>query len=133
MVKELKYGQIMLNIKVNIKMEKRMARVYQIFLMDQNMKENSKIMKQMELEPIFGQIKEYIKDNGKKIKCMGRDKFLGLMEENIQEYLNLILKKKKEYIEDRKHGKGIFEWGDGRKYEGTWVNGIILINYLNLR
>jgi len=26
-------------------------------------------------------------------------------------------------LDDKKHGKGIFEWGDGRKYEGTWVNG----------
>jgi predicted secreted acid phosphatase len=22
-----------------------------------------------------------------------------------------------------KHGKGVFEWGDGRRYEGIWVNG----------
>lgn len=29
-----------------------------------------------------------------------------------------------EYFEDKKHGRGQFEWGDGRKYEGIWVNGI---------
>lgn len=26
-----------------------------------------------------------------------------------------------EYEEDKKHGKGIFEWSDGRKYIGTWI------------
>jgi hypothetical protein len=26
-------------------------------------------------------------------------------------------------LDDKKHGKGVFEWGDGRKYEGIWING----------
>jgi hypothetical protein len=30
----------------------------------------------------------------------------------------------KEYEDDKKHGKGIFEWSDGRKYIGIWINGI---------
>jgi hypothetical protein len=33
---------------------------------------------------------------------------------------NLFLK---EYTDDKKHGKGTFEWADGRKYKGQWING----------
>ena len=29
----------------------------------------------------------------------------------------------KEYEDDKKHGKGIFEWPDGRKYICTWIAG----------
>lgn len=29
----------------------------------------------------------------------------------------------KEYEDDKKHGKGVFEWADGRKYIGTWISG----------
>jgi len=28
-----------------------------------------------------------------------------------------------EYLDDKKHGYGIFEWGNGKIYEGYWVNG----------
>ena len=28
-----------------------------------------------------------------------------------------------EYIDDKKEGKGSFFWPDGRKYEGDWLNG----------
>ena len=28
-----------------------------------------------------------------------------------------------EYLDDKKHGFGTFEWGNGKKYEGEWVNG----------
>lgn len=28
-----------------------------------------------------------------------------------------------EYVDDKKDGEGIFEWGNGKKYEGRWVNG----------
>ena len=27
------------------------------------------------------------------------------------------------YVEDKKHGYGEFEWPDGRKYKGQWLNG----------
>lgn len=28
-----------------------------------------------------------------------------------------------EYIDDKKHGQGTFVWPDGRKYEGAWKYG----------
>lgn len=28
-----------------------------------------------------------------------------------------------DYLDDKKHGEGIFEWGNGKRYEGSWVNG----------
>jgi len=28
-----------------------------------------------------------------------------------------------EYLNDRKHGFGIYTWQDGRQYEGYWYNG----------
>lgn len=28
-----------------------------------------------------------------------------------------------EYLDDKKHGFGVFEWGNGKKYEGEWLNG----------
>lgn len=32
-----------------------------------------------------------------------------------------------EYLKDKKHGQGKFIWPDGRKYEGAWENGYILL------
>ena len=28
-----------------------------------------------------------------------------------------------DYLDDKKHGHGTFRWSDGRIYQGTWVNG----------
>ena len=28
-----------------------------------------------------------------------------------------------EYVDDKKEGNGIFEWPNGRKYEGKWLEG----------
>ena len=28
-----------------------------------------------------------------------------------------------EYLDDKKHGYGIFKWYDGRQYAGYWANG----------
>ena len=28
-----------------------------------------------------------------------------------------------DYLDDKKHGEGIFEWGNGKRYEGKWENG----------
>jgi hypothetical protein len=28
-----------------------------------------------------------------------------------------------EYLNDKKHGFGIYYWADGRRYEGGWKNG----------
>jgi hypothetical protein len=27
------------------------------------------------------------------------------------------------YLEDKKHGTGTFTWPDGKQYEGSWENG----------
>ena len=72
---------------------------------------------------MFGLTKEYIQDNGKKIKCMDQGRQRGLMAENIQEF-NDFISYFQEYFEDKKHGHGVFEWSDGRKYIGEWINGI---------
>jgi hypothetical protein len=28
-----------------------------------------------------------------------------------------------EYLNDKKHGRGVFTWKDGRKYDGEWKEG----------
>ena len=28
-----------------------------------------------------------------------------------------------DYLDDKKHGNGSFRWSDGRIYSGTWLNG----------
>jgi hypothetical protein len=28
-----------------------------------------------------------------------------------------------QYLKDKKHGFGIYHWADGRRYEGMWKNG----------
>ena len=28
-----------------------------------------------------------------------------------------------EYVNDKKHGEGVFTWPDGRKYVGGWYDG----------
>lgn len=32
------------------------------------------------------------------------------------------------YKDDKKNGKGVFEWSDGKKYIGNWVNGMLNIS-----
>ncbi len=32
-------------------------------------------------------------------------------------------KYEREYFNDKKHGYGTYTWSDGRKYEGEWKNG----------
>lgn len=80
-------------------------------------------MTSTEMALMSGLIKESIQDNGKKIRCMVQVRQLGLMVENIQEF-NILIAYSQEYFEDKKHGHGVFEWSDGRKYIGEWINGI---------
>ena len=35
-----------------------------------------------------------------------------------------------EYLDDKKHGHGIFEWGNGKVYEGGWANGKQEVKYI---
>ena len=28
-----------------------------------------------------------------------------------------------EYLDDKKHGFGVFDWGNNKRYEGQWHNG----------
>lgn len=42
------------------------------------------------------------------------------MEDAIKEYKYLIFKN---YVKDKKEGKGIYYFEDGKKFIGTWVNG----------
>ena len=60
-------------------------------------------------------------------------RLFGLMVRNMLE--NIWVEKNRQYfykkiiiffliiLEDKKHGTGTFEWGNGKKYEGHWVNG----------
>ena len=29
-----------------------------------------------------------------------------------------------EYKDDKKHGRGLYIWANGKKYDGEWVNGV---------
>ena len=82
----------------------------------------------MDMVHINGLMVECILDSGRGIKCMAMVKSSGQIRESIQGYFFWILIFK-EYFEDKKHGRGQFEWGDGRKYEGIWVNGICHNNF----
>ncbi|CAD8093980.1 unnamed protein product [Paramecium sonneborni] len=42
------------------------------------------------------------------------------MEWGCQNCLMAKLTKEQEYDNDKKHGKGVFKWEDGRKYAGCW-------------
>ena len=45
-------------------------------------------------------------------------------------YRGIFIYVSQEYEDDKKHGKGIFEWSDGRKYIGTWISGICILYML---
>ena len=64
MVLVLRFGQINLHMRVNLLMVKNKEKETQFLQMDQNMMENSRIMKYMDLVHMNGQIKEHIKDTG---------------------------------------------------------------------
>jgi hypothetical protein len=34
-----------------------------------------------------------------------------------------------DYIDDKKHGHGTFNWGNGKIYEGGWINGKQDVNF----
>lgn len=80
-------------------------------------------MKYLVLVNTIGVMEKFIKDNGKIIKWME-----SIIKMNI--YINrgeTVWTDNKRYIgeyyEDKKHGDGIFEWGNGKRYEGKWENG----------
>ena len=35
-------------------------------------------------------------------------------------------------LDDKKHGEGVFSWGNGKKYEGKWVNGKQHVSLINM-
>ena len=85
------------------------------------MMELSLIMKYQDMVYTFGQTKEFMKENGWEIKCKEKEFWNSQMDEFIKEYFNPYIIKS--YLNDKKHGKGTFYWGDGRWYIGTWENG----------
>ncbi len=112
-------------------------------LMDQNMKGFIKMVKNMEMEHIYGAILLNMLEIGlitgfffffyyqylilfKEFQDL--ELILGLMEENMRFYyffffnLNLYKNKKNkgEWLNNNMHGKGIYTWRDGRKYDGEY-------------
>lgn len=86
-----KYGQMVRGTRVSIKMGKKMAKVFYIFLINRYTLVNLWRMKSMEGVHINGQIKEYTLVIGRKIKCMEEDKLCGLTDENTQEYKIILI------------------------------------------
>jgi len=82
------------------------------------MKENLKIIILKEKDATFGKMVENITVIGSIIKCTGKVNSLGLMENPIKVYFLHIYLVLGQYVEDKKDGYGVFEWGDGRKYNG---------------
>ncbi|CAK66896.1 unnamed protein product (macronuclear) [Paramecium tetraurelia] len=113
MATDLKLGQMVLDIKENINLGKKMDKVSQHLLMVPIMKEILLIMKFQDTEFINGQMDEYIQDNGKIINCTGKEISDGQMEGVSKEVMKMTKSK----------GYGIFYFGDGRKYIGTWNDG----------
>ena len=53
-----------------------------------------------------------IQENGKTIKCMGKVTLHGPMEKSLNYNSSYV----GDYLDDKKHGYGEFQWPDGRKY-----------------
>jgi len=94
MVMEKNNGQMVQNIRVYMKMERNMVKVYYNLWMDHFIMENSIIMIYMEKViyssniykvDMYGQIKENMKDNGIIIKCMVLELLNGQMEKYMME------------------------------------------------
>jgi hypothetical protein len=93
MEREKKYGLMVLVIRANIKMEKKMVEVFLNGLMVQSMLENFFKITYKDRVNIVGKMEENMLVNGKIIKWMG------------EEYIYYIIFK-------------VFTWLDGRRYEG---------------
>ncbi len=78
------HGQIKQYIKVNIKMEKSMAKECFYGLMIVLIKDNFLKIIFMVQENILGKMEEYIQDNGKIIKCKEKEFLHGQMEEDMK-------------------------------------------------
>jgi hypothetical protein len=64
-------------------------------------------------ESMFGLISGDIKASGGEIKCMAKEKLFGQTEEVTSGSNNRICSINR-YEDDKKHGYGLFKWGDGR-------------------
>ena len=76
-------------------------------------------MKYVDMENLLGVI-NIMKVNGKIKEWMEMVKQYGMMVDIMKESKIFISNR---YLNDKKHGFGIFVWVDGRKYEGNWENG----------
>ena len=56
---------------------------------------------------------------------MGKDFILGKMAESmmVNKLFTGHIFCTGEYVDDKKHGKGMYFWTDGRKFDGYWANG----------
>ncbi len=81
----LKFGPIMRNLKVNMKMVKKNGLVSYILPMDLSTKEILPATMFMDMEHIHGLIIEFILVNGVRIKCMVREKLSGQMVNHMKE------------------------------------------------
>ena len=118
MGKVWKAGQMGQSMRENIKMVLRKEKEDWSLPMGVGMRENLLRMRLKEKEFISGLMAGCIKANEKKIRCMEKEKFSGQVK-LICNQINIDGRSYEgEYIDDKKHGYGVFIWGDGRKYDG---------------
>ena len=68
-------------------------------------------------------MEEGMKEHGRTTICTVQGFTHGQMEGNMKARLAIIKFLIGEYYLDKKHGKGVYTWADGRKYDGMWQNG----------
>ena len=90
MVKVLKLGQMVLDMKVNILMERNMEVVRYSLLMDLGTKDSFPTMIYKVKAFIYGLMKENMMENGLKIKCMAKVKQHGQTIEDMRESIRMI-------------------------------------------
>jgi len=117
MVRELKHGQMMLNIQGVTKMERRMDMVNLCGQMDLPTKGSSLITIYTVKEYIHGQISENSTVSGLIIKCMDKEFSRGLMVECTKESIRMIRNKDLVYLLGQMEGN--------TKGNGTTVNNIV--------
>ena len=100
MVLDQNYGRMDQNMRVIMKMEKKMVKVSYGFVMGPVMKVNLKIIAFMDRVFIYEVMEKNIKAGGLIIKCRGLEKRNGLMEGNILASILRIKSKDLEHLNE---------------------------------
>ena len=79
-------------------------------------------IKCQEEEYCFGQMAENTKEIFILVTCMEEVYILGQMAESMKDNI-LMIKNMYVFLVKIIKGYGVYDWGDGRRYEGEWENG----------